>query len=117
MNTKEFNLMLVENFPNLIEKYNEEVSWQEGDETGSHVVYGDVLTPYLEQCLKENNNSEVKKILEFLEKILSYKIKYSDEVVAVSVLEGTVYEYKDSKILNDNYGPLTIKLIKEMREA
>lgn len=110
-------MMLVEYFPNLTDKYKEEVEWQEGDDTGSHTVYGDVLTPYLIDCIKQNNELEIISILNFIERILTLDIKYSDEVIAFSVLERIEYEFRNSKMLNDNYGELTKKTIKAIRAS
>ncbi len=117
MDSVKLNMMLIETFPNLIEKYKEEVEWQEGDNTGSHTVYGDVIAPYLVECIEHKNESEVIKILEFIERILKFNIKYSDEVIAFSILERVEYEYRDSDLLNNNYGELTKKVIDEIRES
>lgn len=35
--------------------------WQEGDETGAHTVYGDVFTPYIVNCIENNNQKEIEK--------------------------------------------------------
>lgn len=115
MDCKELNILLIKNFPNLIDKYKKEVNWQEGDDTGSHIVYGDVLTPYLMECIEKNNDGEVIKILSFLEEVLGYNNKYSDEVIAFSVLERIEYQYRDSALLNNNYGEITKKVIEEIR--
>jgi hypothetical protein len=117
MDSKKLNIMLIESFPNLIQKYKEEVEWQEGDNTGSHTVYGDVLAPYMVECIESKNESEVIKILEFIERILKFNNKYSDEVIAFSILERIEYEYRDSALLNNNYGELTKKVIDEIRES
>lgn len=116
MDNKKLNAILIKNFPNLIDKYKEEVEWQQGHDTGSHVVYGDVLTPYLIECIERNDEAEVIKILNFLEQILKYKIKYSDEVIVCSILERIEYTYRNSKLLNDNYGELTRKALQEIRK-
>lgn len=47
MKSHELNRLLVNKFPNLIEDYQDEVEWQEEDETCSHIVYEDVFTPYI----------------------------------------------------------------------
>lgn len=117
MDKKKLNMMLIEIFPDLIEKYKEEVEWQEGDNTGSHIVYGDVLAPYLIDCIEQKKETEVIKILEFIERILKSNIKYSDEVIAFSILERIEYEYRDSVLLNNNYGELTKKMIEEIRKS
>jgi hypothetical protein len=115
VNSKEMNIMLIKEFPNLIDKYKEEIDWQEGPETGAHVVYGDVLTLYLINCIEKNNKVEVIAILKFIERILKYNIKYSDEVIAFSVLERIEYQYRDSNLLNDNYGEFTKKILEQIR--
>jgi hypothetical protein len=116
VDSKKLNAMLIENFPNLIYKYKQEVEWQEGDDTGSHTVYGDVLAPYLVECIKQNNESEVIKILNFVERILKLNIKYSNEVVAFSILERIEYEYRNSALLNKNYGENSKRVIGEIRK-
>jgi hypothetical protein len=115
LDSKKLNLLLIENFPNLFDEYNKEVEWQEGDETGSHTVYGDVLTPYLIECIKKNNEVEVVNILHFIEQILEINCKYSNEVIAFSILERIEYEYRDSILLNNNYGKLSRQVIDELR--
>lgn len=77
MTSAELNKMMVTHFPNLKEKYLDEVSWQEGDDTGSHTVYGDVLTPYLIDKIIKKDENEVKKIFSFLEGILKLEDIYS----------------------------------------
>jgi hypothetical protein len=117
MTNNELNKHLIKNFPNLKNAYDEEVSWQEGDDTGSHTVYGDILTPYLNKCLNEEDESEIKKILTFIERILELRDDYSDEVIAFSVLEGIEYQYRNSAFLNNNIGNLTKKIIEEIRKS
>jgi len=87
MKSQFFNKLLLARFPNLTAKYLHEISWQEGDSTGSHVVYGDVLTPYLVECITSGNIQETEKIFAFLEEILSLKDEYSENVIACSVIE------------------------------
>ena len=45
--------MLIEEFPELKTQYEEEINWQEGDETGSHVIYGDIFAPFIKEKIKE----------------------------------------------------------------
>ncbi len=90
MTSKKLNNLLIKEFPNLINKYNEEVEWQEGDDTGSHIVYGDVFTPYMVRCIEDNKKDELNKIFNYIELILEKEDKYIDEVIAFSVLEGVV---------------------------
>ena len=116
MESRELNQMLISNFPNLQDKYNDEVSWQNGDSTGSHIVYGDVFTPYLVECITSKNVQEIKKAFNFLEKILSLKNKYSDEVVAFSVVESIVYLLEKDDYLKSFLGDMTNVIFKEITD-
>lgn len=117
MTSNELNKLLIKSFPKLKNAYDEEVGWQEGDDTGSHTVYGDILTPYLNKCLNEKNEKEIKKIFSFIESVLELQDNYSDEVITFSVLEGIVYQYQNSVLLNKHVGKLTKKIIKEIRKS
>ena len=83
--------MLLSEFPDLRQAYEDEVSWQEGDDTGSHTVFGDILTPYLVESIMQNNLDETAKIFGFIEKILDHEDEYATEVISFSVLESIVY--------------------------
>lgn len=87
MNSRELNELLLSNFPELRVQYNEEVSWQEGDDTGAHVVYGDVLYPFLTRAIDTLDPQTIKKAFDFLEYALSFNDKYFNEVIAFSILE------------------------------
>ena len=92
MEAKELNRLLIDRFPELEKKYHDEVDWQEGNETGSHVVYGDVLAPYLEAAVAQNKQEVLKKMFVFVEEILCQNEDYSDEVIMFSVLERILYQ-------------------------
>lgn len=74
MTSKELNKLLIETFPELNDSYVEEVQWQEGDDTGSHTVYGDIFTPYVIICIENNKQEEIRKIFSYVEFLLSKKI-------------------------------------------
>ncbi len=114
MNSKEMNRLLIDEFPELLGAYQDEVRWQEGDDTGSHIVYGDVLTPYFIECFSNNNEIKVVKILNFIEKILELDFTYSNEVIAFSVLERIKYGYENSDLLIKHIGLLSSKLWNEI---
>jgi len=99
MTSAELNKMLVNKFPELKEKYIDEVSWQEGDDTGAHTVYGNVLTPYLVDCISKDNRQEFQAIFDFLENLLEIEDSYIDEVVYFSVLESIAYIFKEKTCL------------------
>jgi len=114
MKSSELNKMLIEYLPELYSKYLDEVSWQEGDDTGSHIVYGDVLTPHLIECILQKETKEIIKIYAFLESVLSLEDEYSDEVIAFSVLESIVYFIKEDMSSIDLLGPRSRKWFEDL---
>ncbi|EAC2784877.1 hypothetical protein NY18_05440 [Listeria monocytogenes] len=104
---------MVESFPNLNEEYVEETSWQEGDDTGSHTVYGDIFTPYLTECIEENKQMEMVQAFEYVEKILELQDEYAVDVVTFSVLESIAYLFKGKRDLCNLLGVKTKESIKE----
>ena len=114
MNSIELNKLLIEKFPNLIDDYCDEVGWQEGDETGSHIVYGDVFTPYIVKCIEEKKDVELNSIFQFLELVLSKQDGYASEVIAFSVIESIEYLLKGNSKYKDMMGNETKKLLEEL---
>ena len=70
---KIMNLMLIEEFPELKTQYEEEINWQEGDETGSHVIYGDIFAPFIKEKIKEKNDIKLERICDFIEELIKMK--------------------------------------------
>lgn len=94
MKAKALNHMLIKCFPELIDEYHSTVDWQEGDDTGSHVVYGDVFVPLIVQSLNEDNQIELVRIFGFIEEVMSEGDDYANEVLMFSVLEQFIYDKK-----------------------
>ena len=90
MTSKELNLKLVELLPEIKKRYEDETSWQEQDDTGSHIVFGDVFFPYIVENLSDEKIT--KKNFDVVEKILELHDDYADEVITLSVLENLFYE-------------------------
>lgn len=113
----ELNQLFIKSYPELKSKYEEEVSWQEGDETGSHVVFGDVFTPYLENILNDKDNEQVRKAFEFIEQVLGLNDKYCDEVIAFSVLEKLFDDLANIEFAMPYMGKRTKKFCEELRRS
>lgn len=114
MNAKQLNLMLIERFPELNNEYHDEVDWQEGDETGSHVVYGDVFGPYLDKLIHEQKTEILQKVFDFIEQILRLNDQYSDEVIMFSVLERLMSNEEQFQDCKQYFGECTEKVIGKM---
>jgi len=116
MTRTELNQKIIEYFPELQDAYINEVSWQEGDETGSHVVYGTVFTPYFEQNLNARKMETLVHMFRFIEDILSMEDKSAENVIALSVIAGNESKLQDSELLQ-MLGVQTKKLLTEMVTA
>lgn len=114
MKSTQLNQLLISRFPELKQKYYDEVIWQEGDETGSHVVFGDVFSPYIEKSLIENKVAELEKIFEFIEEVLSKHEEYSDEVILFSVLERLICNKEQFEKCKKYFGKRTYEIVKEI---
>lgn len=111
MKEKEFNLKLIEKFPELKPKYEDEVNWQEGDNTGSHVVYGDVFVPFIIENLNKKDNEKLIEIFNFIEELLNMNDDYVEDVISVSVIESIIY--KDINLIKKYAKEKTLKVIKK----
>ena len=114
MKNEELNKKLTEYFPKLQKKYDDEVSWQEGDSTGSHVVFGDVLTPYLVECIVQDNKPEISSIFNFLEDLLCLNDEYVEEVISLSVIESIAYLFTERTYLVELLGKHLEQILKEI---
>jgi len=95
---KELNLKLLNMFPKLKEKFDVYTSWQDGIETGSHLVFEDVFVPYIVKIILESNDEEIKKCFDYIEQILISDDDYSKNVINVSVLEPLKYNYSNINV-------------------
>lgn len=84
---KEMNLKLIEKFQELKDNYEQEVCWQDKDETGAHTVYGDVFTPFIEKNIDNQDDKKIIEICNFIEELLSINDEYIENVICLSVLE------------------------------
>lgn len=115
MTSKELNLKLIEVFPEIKDIYFKETSWQDGDETGSHVVYADVFVPFIKVQICSNNKQNLIRIFDFIEKLLELNDEYADEVIAFSVIETLLFdEDADNKYFIQFAGPNTLDLVEEI---
>ena len=117
MTAKELNIKLYSFFPELESEYNDCVSWQDGHETGSHVVFSSVLVPYIIKSANEQNFPALRKCFDFIEAVLSYEDFYSEGVIAFSVLESLIFSEEMHTDIYQYLKPKTRKLFNELIES
>lgn len=59
--------MLVECMPELKEAFEAELRWWGSERPGPHVVYGDILNPYLDALLQSGDEAALRRVFDFLE--------------------------------------------------
>lgn len=114
MECRELNQLLLDTFPELINKFNEETSWQEGIDTGCFIVFEDVFMPFLESKVEMNDVDMINRLYSFIEKMCDIKDDYVQNILYVAILENIssyinpepfvkYLKEKSLKIYNDNY--------------
>jgi hypothetical protein len=85
----ELNAELLKRFPELFSGYAQLKAMWDGDEPGPHVVYGDVLVPWI-ATLFRGHGQEVEKarVFAFLEELATSDAQELRDVLGASVLEG-----------------------------
>ncbi len=87
MTSKELNEKLLASFPELNEAFQEKTSWQEGLDTGSFVVYEDVLMPFLRERLDKNDEAALERISSFFEDLSALDDAYAENLMMVAIFE------------------------------
>jgi hypothetical protein len=110
VNRDDLNRVLVRRFPDLVDGYLEIKRLWGGDEPGPHVVYGDVLVPFIRTVLAGTKSQhELASVMEFLEELSTAADSDVLDVVVTSVLEPLLDEQQRSR-LEGSMGPRTQKL-------
>lgn len=99
MTSKELNQNLLSNLPQLKKKFDEETSWQEGINTGSFIVFEDVLMPYIREIVNNKEQKEIDLVFEYIESLTNINDEYVENVIYVAILENIAsFEDKDKYI-------------------
>lgn len=79
---------LIEAVPDLRERYVEERRWWAEEKPGPHIIFGDILNPYLIDLLDAGGNDEkLCKVFQFLECLAKHDDVRIQELVAITVCE------------------------------
>ena len=86
-NTKELNTMLLEAFPELKERFEDETSWDNGIETGSYIVYEDIFMPYVVQAFVDNDQESINRVMQFVEELSSSDDVDVKNLIGISIID------------------------------
>lgn len=109
MKEKELNTLLLEEFPDIKETFEDETFWQDGIDTGCTVTYADVFVPYIVKSALSNDDNKTRKIFDFIEKLASINDEYANQVILLSIFDPLFCDY-DDKDWEKYFGENTNKL-------
>ena len=82
------NRKLINEFPELNDGYRQEMEGWGNDDPGPHIIYGNILNPYIISLLKSDGNDEkLKNIFNFIETLAGAGDTHVQEVVAFTICE------------------------------
>ena len=114
MKAEDLNLLLVRRFPPLVDGYLAAKRLWGGDEPGPHVVFGDVLVPFIRTALSGSVDQEqITAVAHFLEDLSGRADNDVLDVVVTSVLEPLLGD-PGVQVLESAMGPRTLRLWKRL---
>lgn len=106
---------LVAAVPELRSQYESELEWW-GAEPGAHIVFGDLLDPYLISLLEANARPQIERIFAFLEELANHEDIRVQEVVAVTVCERLGDKAEWLTLARQYMGKKTLRFSQEIEE-
>jgi len=108
--------LLAARVPELREQIDAVRHLSEADVPGQHVVYGDILVPYLVTLLKASYDAEdLQELFALIEELAKNPDVHVQEVVAYTILEGLLGESLLAKA-RPFFGPATLALSTDVEE-
>lgn len=105
---------LLKTIPELKLPYKQQLKVSSGAERGPHIVFGDVLTPYLISLLESGERNDlVERIFAFLEELAMHPDELIQEVVAQSVCERLTDRKEWLARARKYMGPKTLAFVRQ----
>ncbi len=107
---------MLEAIPEVLPMFKEELGWW--DEVLPHIVFGDVLNPYVIQLLRTNKEtSTIKHIFDFYERMATCDDLYVKQILTTTVLEGLGDEKAIINRAREYLGTQSIECLNEVSKA
>jgi hypothetical protein len=114
----DLNGLLVRRLPELSDKYWELRKLWEGDEPGPHVVYGDLLAPYVVELLETSGDAgALERAFALMEELATAALGEIRDVVGASVLEAVIQNPVARERAWPLMGPVTGQMARRIAEA
>lgn len=70
MNATELNKLMLEEFPELSEEFDEYTTWQDGMDTGCFITFEDLLLPLVRKAFSEHDDQFLVRACSFVERLI-----------------------------------------------
>jgi hypothetical protein len=110
---EKLNTILINTFPEIKQKFDDYVSWQDGIKTGCFLTFEDVFMPFFLEAINAGNTEIISRSSEFIEMLFASGDEYAENVIYVGVLESLKSQGKDEKFA-DILKPKTRKAFLEI---
>lgn len=109
--------LLVEELPELRARYREVLAWWGDERPPQHILYEDILNPYISELIQEKNEAGLRRTFELVERMARSSDRRVQEIVAVTICD---YIVADPRLLAQSrpfMGAFTQKQCDEMKNA
>ena len=100
--------------PELEESYEAELAWWDGDASPKHVIYGNVLNPFLLGALERNDADALRRAFDFVERLASASEERLVNVVMWTVCERLGDDAAKLATARQWMGPRTLELSRQV---
>jgi hypothetical protein len=108
--------LLIKEFFALAPEYRFTLQRWRGEAPGAHIIYGDILLPYLLSRVRLGDVHTLKRIFDFLETLAQSVDVRVLGVVAFSVCEPLLRDVGALRITRRCMGPATLRILEELEE-
>ena len=108
---------LIEEIPELEGAYRELLKWWGEETPGPHIIYGDVLTPYIIRVLESGDEpAAITRAFELLETLIADEDVHVQEVAVVTVLERLQDNEEWVRLMRPHLGPLAKQAVRDLAQ-
>ena len=108
---------LIEEFPELRARYEDEIKWWGSERPGQHIVYGDIFTPFLLELLQSGKDRHrLERAFALIEALLSSEDVKVQEVAVVTVLEYLQGKQNLLKVAEPFLGSLASSAVRDLEQ-
>jgi hypothetical protein len=107
---------LIESFPELRGAYEVEMAWWGQEKAGAHVLYGNLLNPFIEKAIADYDEAVLKRIGHHLDLLAANQDLKIQEVMAFSVIEHFIADSFMLSILKSFLGSKSLKICAEVED-